>query len=311
MKFKKILVTGGAGFVGLHMVDALLARGVNVRVLDNFMCSRRETLAPYLKRIELIEGDIRNPKDVQKAVHGADAVFHLAAIRSVVKTVEDPIVAHEVNATGTLLLLHAAKQAGVQHFIFTSTSSVYGEAIGRRQREESFLKPISPYGIAKLAAEGYARYFFREKKFPTTSVRIFNVYGPRQNPESKYSLLVPGVLSKISKGERPLIDGTGEQSRDFIYIEDVLDALFRILGNPKSYGQVYNLGSGQSTPVKRIVQTLLRLTGSKLKPIHGLRRPSDPERTCADISKVNKELGWKPRVSLEAGLKKTVERVTS
>ncbi len=305
--FKKVLVTGGAGFVGLHMIDALLARGMQVRAMDNFMCSRPEVLDSYLKKIEFIKGDVRNARDVQKAVKGVDAVFHLAAIRSVMKTVEDPLVAHAVNATGTLLLLHHATQARVRHFIFTSTSSVYGEALAAYQKEEGPFKPISPYGVAKLAAEGYAKYFFREKKFPTTSVRIFNVYGPRQNPESKYSLVVPGVLSKIFKNQAPLIDGTGEQTRDFIYISDVLDAFFKILGRPKSYGRVYNLGSGQTSSIRQITRSLLRLSASSLKPIHGPRRPGDPDRTCADISAARRELGWRPQVSLEQGLKKTVE----
>ena len=184
---KKVLVTGAAGFLGLHLLDALLERGHRVRVLDNFLCSRREALDGLRGRIELIEGDVRDPKAVRRAVAGTDAVFHLAAIRSVVKTVEDPVVAHEINATGTLLVLREAHAAGVKHLLFTSTSAVYGETVGRFQKEEGPLCPISPYGVAKLAAEHYARYYFLEKKFPTSAVRIFNVYGPRQNPESKYS----------------------------------------------------------------------------------------------------------------------------
>ena len=302
-----MLVTGGAGFVGLHAIDALLKRGYRVRVIDNFMTSRRENLFPYRKKIEVIEGDIRNHAAVRRAMRGVDAVFHFAAIRSVAKSVEDPFLAHEVNATGTLVLLDEAHRAGVRHFIFTSTSAVYGATPMRFQKEGGELIPISPYGIAKLASEKYAAYYFLEKKFPTTSVRIFNVYGPRQNPESKYSLVIPGVLSKILGGQSPVIDGDGKQSRDFIYIADVLDAIFKILGNPKSFGKVYNLGSGRTVSIHRLATSLLKLCASRLKPVRGPRRPGDPDVTCADISKIFKELNWKPTVTLEQGLRKTVE----
>ena len=305
---KRFLVTGGAGFVGLHTIDALLKRGAKVRVLDNFMCSRRQMLDPYRNKIELVEGDVRSKSDVKRALRAVDFVFHFAAIRSVVKTVENPLVAHEVNASGTLLMLEESLRAGVRHFIFTSTSAVYGAALAPRQKESGSLKPMSPYGVAKLAAEHYARYYFEAKKLPTTSVRIFNVYGPRQNPESKYSLVVPGVLSKIKKGQAPLIDGSGEQSRDFIYIDDLLLAFFKIIGNPRAFGQAYNLGSGRAASINYITTTLLKLTGASLKAKHGPRRPGDPDRTCADISKICKDLGWAPSVPLEMGLRNTARQ---
>ncbi|MBI3315882.1 MAG: NAD-dependent epimerase/dehydratase family protein [Candidatus Omnitrophica bacterium] len=306
MPTKKVLVTGAAGFLGLHVMDALLERGHRIRALDNFLCSRPEAIERYRGRIDFIKGDIRRLKDVRKAMAGVDVVFHLAAIRSVAKTVEDPFVAHEINATGTLLLLREASAAGVKHFIFTSTSAVYGDTLGRFQKEEGPFKPISPYGVAKLAAEHYARYYFLEKKLPTSCVRIFNVYGPRQNPESRYSLVVPGVLSKIFSGQRPVIDGSGKQARDFVYVEDVVRALLMIWGDPKAYGKVYNLGCGKATSVTTLVERLLKLSGSSLKPVHGPRRPGDPERTCAAVALIRKELGWKPRVSLDEGLTKVV-----
>jgi nucleoside-diphosphate-sugar epimerase len=195
----------------------------------------------------------------------------------------------------------------VRHFIFTSTSAVYGDALARLQKEDGRLSPISPYGVAKLAAEQYAKHYTSDKGLPTTSVRIFNVYGPRQNPESRYSLAVPGLLSKILKGQPPVIDGTGEQSRDFIFIDDILDAFFKILGNKKAYGRVYNLGSGHTDSINKLTATLLKLTKSKLKPVHGPRRPGDPERTCADTTRVRRELKWRPKISLEEGLRRTVE----
>ncbi len=305
--FKKILVTGGAGFVGRHMTGALLRRGFKVRVIDNFSCSSPRALDGFRGKIELIKGDVRHGKDVAKAVKGVDAVYHFAAIRSVARSVEDPMLSHEVNASGALNLLYYSHEYNVKHFIFTSTSAVYGDAITRYQREDGKLSPISPYGAAKLAAEFYARHYTRDKGLPTTSFRIFNVYGPQQNPESRYSLAVPGLLSNILKGRRPVIDGSGEQSRDFIYIDDILNALFKCLGNKTAYGQVYNLGSGRADSIHTLAGKLLKLTGSKLKPTHGPRRPGDPERTCADTAKVYKDLKWEAKISLEEGLRRTVE----
>lgn len=303
---KRVLVTGAAGFVGRHLLDALLRRKFEVTALDNFSNSSPADARPYRKNCRWIVGDIRNEKRVKTAVKGIDAVFHLAAIRSVVRSVEDPLLNHEVNATGTLNLLGAAAHSGVKHFIFTSTSAVYGEALAAFQREEGPFKPISPYGMAKFLSEQYARHFFNAYGLPTTSVRIFNVYGPRQNPESKYSLVVPGVMSKILKNERPVIDGTGEQTRDFIYIDDLIDAFFKILGNPKTFGKVYNLGSGKAHSIKTLVNRVVALSGSGLKPRFGPRRPGDPDRTCASIEKMRAELRWEPRVSLSEGLEATV-----
>ncbi len=305
-RFKKALVTGGSGFVGRHMIDALVKRGVRPRVIDNFSCSSKASFKPYLSKVELVDGDIRDPKAVKRAVAGVDVVYHFAAIRSVVKSVEDPMLSHEVNATGALLLLHHAAQARVKHFIFTSTSAVYGAAISHKQHEDGEKRPMSPYGIAKLAAEYYAKYATEALGLPTTSCRIFNVYGPRQNPESKYSLVVPGVMSKIVKNERPLIDGKGDQARDFVYIGDVVDAFLKMTGDRRAFGKIYNLGSGKATSINTLVRTLLKLSGSTLVPVHGPRRPGDPDLTCADISRIKRELGWAPKVTLENGLKEAV-----
>jgi len=304
--FRVFLVTGGAGFIGRHLIEALLEKGKTVRVIDNFSNSRKEDLAPVRDRIRLFEADIRDRKAVRRAMKGVDGVFHLAAIRSVMRSVEDPVLGHAVNATATLELLEEAQRAGVKHFIFTSSSAVYGQSLGRAQRENDPTRPISPYGVAKLCSEHYARYFFEERKLPTTSVRIFNIYGPRQNPESQYSLAVPGLLSKILTGKPPVIDGDGRQMRDFVYIGDALDAFWRILGNPKAFGKVYNLGSGKTLSINRLTEELLRQARSKLKPVHGPGRKGDPRTTLADIGRIRSDLGWRPRVSIAGGLRETV-----
>lgn len=301
------LVTGGAGFVGRHLVPALLADGVRVRVLDNFMTSSRRALDPVRSRIELVTGDIRDVRAVRRAMRGVDAVFHLAAIRSVVKTVEDPFLAHDINATGVLNLLERSCEARVRRFIFTSTSAVYGDALAARQSEGGRLSPISPYGIAKLAAENYVRYYWLERRLPTTAVRIFNVYGPCQNPESRYSLVIPATLERLLRGEAPLIEGTGRQARDFVYIGDVVNALLAAWGRPRTYGEALNLGSGQATSISRLMAELSRLCGYKGRPRFGPQRPGDPERTCADIAKTRLLLDWKPKVGLRDGLRRTVD----
>lgn len=306
-RIRRVLVTGAAGFVGRHSMDSLLEKGFQVTAIDNFMNSSPKDAAPYKKRCRWITGDIRNKRHAAEAVNGADVVLHLAAIRSVAKSVEDPMLNHDVNATGTLTLLDAAARAQVKHFIFTSTSAVYGAALAAFQKEEGPFEPMSPYGMAKFLAEQYVKHYYKTLKLPTTSVRIFNVYGPGQNPESKYSLVVPGVMTKILNGQSPIIDGTGKQTRDFIYIDDIVDAFFKIMGNPKAYGKVYNLGSGCSYSIRSLVSELLELSDSSLKPKYGPRRPGDPDRTCASIKKIATELGWKPKTSLRQGLRTTVQ----
>lgn len=307
LKGKKILITGGAGFIGAHAVEAFLKKKAKVRVLDNFMSSQKANLEEVLSRIELIEGDIRDPKAVSQAMRGIDVVLHLAAIRSVTDSVERPHLTHEVNASGTLLLLDEAAKAKIKHFLFASTSAVYGSALAKKQKEGGGLRPISPYGVAKLAGENYADYYYNQWGLPTTAFRIFNVYGPRQNPESRYSLAIPGILSKILKNQPPLIDGDGRQMRDFVYVSDVVGAFMKALGNKKAYGQRYNLGSGQATSINQLAKILLKLTGSRIKPMYGPKRPGDPRRTCADIVKAKRDFNWFARVNLTQGLGKVVE----
>lgn len=303
---RRALITGIAGFLGRHMTAALLARGWSVSGLDNFSCSDPSALSAFGRRIRLVRGDVRDERAVRRALEGVDTVFHFAAIRSVARSVEDPYLSHEVNATGTLVLLDRSVRAGVGRFLFTSTSAVYGRAIRPYQKEDGRLEPISPYGMAKLLSEQYVRYHWETHGLPATSVRIFNVYGPNQNPESKYSLVVPGVLSRVLRGRPPVIDGSGEQQRDFIYVDDVLGALLRLHGARRSYGDVYNLGSGRAVSIVRLVRMLASASGSRLRPEHGPRRPGDPDRTCADISKIRRAVGWAPRVTLERGLEETV-----
>jgi UDP-glucose 4-epimerase len=220
----KYLVTGGAGFIGSNIVEELIKRGGKIRVLDNFITGKRENLKPFIHDIELIESDIRDKKALNRAMKGIDFVLHQAALRSVAKSVEDPVETHDVNATGTLNLLNAAKEAGVRRVVYASTCAAYGDARKFPQEETDEVAPISPYGASKLAGETYCRVFAKTLGLETVSLRYFNVYGPKQNPESKYSSVVPGFIFDIMKKKIPIVDWDGKQSRDFVFVKDVVQA---------------------------------------------------------------------------------------
>lgn len=303
---RSALVTGASGFVGRHLIRRLLLEGIRVNALDNFSNSDARTLGSLAKSARWYKADVRDAAAVRRAVRGVDVVYHLAAIRSVVKSVEDPILAHDVNATGSLITLEESARAGVKQFLFTSTSAVYGENGRSLQNESGPFCPVSPYGIAKLVSEAYAAHYARFRGLNTISFRIFNVYGPQQNPESKYSLVVPGVLSRILAGKAPRIDGTGRQQRDFVYIDDVISALWLATGRNDLSGRVFNIGSGNRTAIKDLVGTLIRLTSKRIRPEHGPRRPGDPDSTRADVRALRR-LGWRPKIDLQEGLRRTVQ----
>jgi len=304
---KVYLVTGGAGFIGSNIVAALVKDGKRVRVLDNFSTGRQEFLRPFKSSIHIMEGDIRRFKDCQKAVKGVSIVFHQAALRSVPKSVVQPFVTHDIDATGTLNMLQASKEAGVDRFVYASSSSVYGDVKRFPMKEDDPVKPLSPYGVAKFAGELYAYSYYVNYGLETVSLRYFNVFGPHQNAESKYSAAVPAFIDLFYHNKSPIIYGDGRQSRDFTYIENVVNANLLAAKVPAAKGHVFNVASGRDYSVLELYRELAKIMRkTNLKPVFEKRRPSDPDRTIADVSKVEGVLGLKPSVDFRQGLEKTV-----
>ena len=303
----KYLVTGGAGFIGSNIVEELVRRGEKVCVLDNFSTGSKENIEPFIEKIELIEGDIRDKNILSKALRGIDFVIHQAALRSVAKSVEDPFATNDVNVFGTLNLLMAAKEAGVERVVYASSSAAYGDVKTFPQKEAARPVPISPYGVSKLAAENYCITFAKTFGLETVSLRYFNVFGPRQNPESRYSAAIPAILVKMIKNERPVAEWDGKQSRDFTYVANVVQANLRACVVPKISGDVFNIACGTTTSILDIIREANKILGLKLKPEYGPKRAGDVRKTYADISKMKKILGVKKIVGFEEGLKLTID----
>lgn len=302
----RILVTGGAGFIGSHIAEALVRRGDRVRVLDNFSSGRRENLAPFAKKIELVEGDLRDRECVRRAVTGCDYVIHQAAVPSVPRSVADPLTSHEANATGTLHLLLAARDAGVKRVVSASSSSVYGESPELPKREEMLPRPLSPYAATKIMLEYYQGMFHSLYGLEAVSLRYFNVFGPRQDPTSQYAAVVPIFITRLLAGEPPTIYGDGEQTRDFTYVDNVVEANLLALTAPHAAGQVFNIACGDSTTVNRLFSEIARLLGSALSPIYAPPRPGDIRDSLADTTRARELLGWRPQVDLVEGLSRTI-----
>lgn len=301
------LVTGGAGFIGSNIAERLLKAGSRVRIIDNFMTGKRENIEPFLSDIELIEGDIRNMKDVKKAVAGVDYILHQAAMRSVPKSVDNPALTNEINVEGTLNVLVAAKEAKVKRLVYASSSSVYGECEVFPEREDFVPRPISPYAVSKLAGEHYAYTFSKTYGLETASLRYFNVFGPRQNPESKYSTVIPAFVTRMMAGKAPTVEGSGTQTRDFTYVDNVVQANLVAAKADGASGEVFNIACGNSFSVLDIVKELNKFLGSDIKPDFAPPRRGDVQKTIADISKMKRILGIKPKVEFAQGLKKTLE----
>ena len=301
------LVTGGAGFIGSNIVDELVARKHKVKVVDNFLTGKKENLAHLMDRIELIEGDIRDLDLMRKINGGVDFVLHQAAFRSVPKSVENPMLTNDINVGGTLNVLLAARDAKVKRVVYASSSSVYGEARIFPQKEEHPAFPISPYAVSKLTGEYYCRAFSVTFGLETVSLRYFNVFGPRQNPESKYSTVVPAFIFRMLKDHPPQIDSDGKQSRDFTFVSNVVDANLAAASLPASSSEVINIACGRSYMILDIVRILNEFLGKDIKPVFGPKRPGDVRCTHADISRMKKILNYKPRVDFRTGLKKTLE----
>ncbi|MBI4971383.1 MAG: SDR family oxidoreductase [Candidatus Omnitrophica bacterium] len=302
------LVTGGAGFIGSNIVEKLVKLGKKVRVLDNFSTGLREHLEPFEDKIDLVEGDIRDAEVVAHAVRGVDYVFHIAANRAVLKSVENPFETHEVNVTGTLNLLIASKEAKVKRFVFTSSSAVYGDTKKFPSSETDAMAPQSPYGSSKLIGEEYCRLFAQSFGLDTVSLRYFNVYGPRQHPESRYSLVIPIFLDCLLKNKSPEIHWDGRQSRDFVYIDDVVQGNLLAIQGPAKGGAVYNISTGKELSILEIFNAIAKRLGkTHVKPKFAPKRPGDVRRTLADIRKAKKELGYKVSVQFEEGIQKSID----
>ncbi|MFO7733327.1 MAG: SDR family oxidoreductase [Candidatus Aminicenantes bacterium] len=300
------LVTGGAGFIGSHLVEGLVERGEKVRVLDNLSSGKKENLAPFMDRIELLEGDIRDLETCRRAVEGTDHVLHQAAVASVALSVEDPLLTNAVNVTGTLNLLVAAREAGVESFVLASSSAVYGDDPSPAKVEGREGKPQSPYGVSKLVGEKYAQAFHALHGMKTVALRYFNVFGPRQDPASQYAAVIPLFITKILAGERPVIYGDGEQSRDFIYVKNVVEANLLAAGSSGGGGEAVNIACGRRMTVNALLGAVNGALGSGVEADHVAPRPGDIVHSTADIGKARRVIGYEPKIAFMEGLRETV-----
>lgn len=304
---KRYLVTGGAGFIGSHIVEALVRRKHFVRVVDNFSSGRKENLRNITDKIELIKGDIRSQGTCIRATRDIDFVLHQAALRSVPKSMKDPRGYNEVNIGGTLNMLEASLKNKVKCFCFASSSSVYGNINHFPQKEDFLSRPISPYALTKLTGEHYCRMFSYHYGLPTVSLRYFNVFGPRQALDDEYAVVIPKFINCILNDEPPPIYGTGRQSRDFTYIDNVVQANILATTKTKCNAWVFNVGCAKDYSVLWLVKILNKLMHKKIKPIFLEPRPGDILKTQADISKIAKDLGYEPRIDFVKGLELTIQ----
>ena len=302
----RTLVTGGAGFIGSNLVRALLERGDEVRVLDNFSTGNRANLEGL--DVEIVEGELRSYERVHNAVRKAEIVYHLGALGSVPRSVQDPLTSSAVNVEGTLNVLLAARDEGVSRVVFSSSTSVYGSSRRLPTSEEEPCDPISPYGVAKLAAERYCISFSRVyESFETVVLRYFNVFGPRQSPFSQYAAAIPLFVRAIAAGEPVTINGDGEQSRDFTYVENVVDATLRAGETAGVSGEIFNVAAGAPATVNAVAETIGSILGKPVRREHLPPRPGDIRDSWADLTKAQQRLGYTPAIDLEEGLRRTID----
>jgi UDP-N-acetylglucosamine/UDP-N-acetylgalactosamine 4-epimerase len=304
----RYLVTGGAGFIGSHLVERLLERGDEVVVLDDFSTGRRENLAPFEGLITRVEGSITDYATCRRASRGADRVLHQAALGSVPRSIDNPQHTHDVNATGTLNVLRAAVAEGVKRVVFAASSSAYGDTEELPKHEAMPTRPRSPYAVTKVAGEHYCRAFHASYGLETVALRYFNVFGPRQDPASQYAAVVPLFVTAAIAGRPPTIYGDGDQSRDFTYIDNVVDANFRACeAGDAALGEVFNVGAGDRTTVNELWHVIRSLVGSDVEPVHAPPRPGDVRDSLASMDRARATLGYQPSVDVREGLERTVE----
>jgi UDP-glucose 4-epimerase len=306
----KALVTGGAGFIGSNLVEALVERGDEVRVLDNFSTGNRANLEAI--DVDIVEGELRSYERVHAAVRGVEIVYHLGALGSVPRSVQDPLTSSAVNVEGTLNVLLAARDEGVRRVIFSSSTSVYGSSRELPTSESAPPDPISPYGVAKLAAERYCISFSRVyHSFETVVLRYFNVFGPRQSPYSQYAAVIPLFIAAIDRGEPITIFGDGEQSRDFTYVANIVDATIRAAEAPDATGRIFNVAAGSPASVNHVAETIGVILGKHVEKRYEPQRAGDIRDSWADISAAREALGYEPQVDLASGLELTAEAIVA
>jgi len=306
---KRALVTGGAGFIGCNLARFLLDKGCEVVVLDNFSTGKRENVADLRGRIELIEGDIRDRAAVDRAVTGCDAIFHEAALGSVPRSVAEPVTSHDVNVNGTVNVLEAARQAGVKRVVFAASSSAYGDQPVSPKQEDMPVLPKSPYAASKVACEAYMRAYAGVFGMETFCLRYFNVFGPHQDPHGAYAAVIPAFVSKLLRGERPVVYGDGEQSRDFCYIENVCRANWLAATAPAKVcnGQVVNIACHRATSLNQILDQLGKLLACDVRADYQSPRAGDVKDSLADISRAKQTIGYEPVVYFEEGLTRAID----
>jgi UDP-glucose 4-epimerase len=304
---RTILVTGGAGFIGSHIAAALVERGDHVRVLDNLSTGFTANMRGFLDRIEFIQGDLLDEKAVAKAVAGVDCVFHEAALASVPRSVADPLASHAHCVTGTVTLLNAARLAKVRRVVYAASSSAYGDQPYCSKREIDLPAPLSPYAAAKLACEYYCQAFTATYGLETVAIRYFNVFGPRQDPNSEYSAVIPRFITAMLAGKQPVIYGDGLQSRDFTFVANVVKANLLAADAPGVAGRFFNAANGKSTDLLTLIRLLNDFLGLNIKPIHEPARVGDVRESLADITMARKFLKYEPDIYFEEGLRRSIE----
>ena len=302
----RVLVTGGAGFIGSHLAETLLARGHEVRIVDNFATGRRENVLRLGDHVELVEGDLRSYERAAAAVSGCELVFHEAALGSVPRSVQDPLTTNAANVDGTVNVLLASRDAGVRRVMFASSSSIYGRNPALPKQEDMRPLPISPYAVSKLAGETYCQAFNAVFGLETVALRYFNVFGPHQDPDSQYAAVIPRFIVTLAAGRSPVVFGDGETSRDFTYIENVVEANLLAAERPEAVGETINVACGDRFTLNQLVDNLRDILGTDVRAEHAPERQGDVKHSHADITRARELLGYEPKVGFREGLERTV-----